>query len=152
MKYINTEYLLVLQHDLSFCRNVNIQSIIEDMKINSLLKHIQFSRKNDISYGWFKDKFNFLNNNITIKNNNYISTLAWADQNHLTTKKYYTDIVLKLCKDGCFMEAVISKKNNNHNTHKKFGTYFYGKYKDEKYTNHISGKNAMWWKSKYKII
>ena len=116
------------------------------MKKTPQLKHIQFGRRNDVNYGWFKDKFNFLNNNnITTEKNNYISTLAWADQNHLTTKKYYTDIVLKLCKNGCFMEAVLSKKNNTPDTHKKFGTYFYGEYKKSKYTNHIAGKNSIYW-------
>ena len=46
----------------------------------------------------------------------------------------------------------LSKKNTNPSTHPKFGTYFLGKFKKAKYTNHISGKHSIWWKGKYKIL
>ena len=152
IEYVETEFIFMLQHDLSFFRKINISSIIEDMKENSQLKHIQFHRENILD-GWFKDKINFLNNhNIITKKNEYISTLSWMDQNHLTTKKYYLDLVLKLCKNGCFMEACLHKKNNSLNTHKIFGTYVYGKYLETKYTEHIQGKNSLMWNKKYKIL
>jgi len=148
---VNTKYLLILQHDLPFCKKINIISIIEDMKNNSKLKHIQFSRYDNINYGYFKD-LKFINKyNIKTQHNNYVSVLAWADQNHITTKDYYTNIVLKECNDGCFMEAILHKKNKNLNTHKKYGTYFFGEYNNNKFTNHISGKNAIYWNTKYKV-
>jgi len=150
IKYVHTEFMLVLQHDLPFCKSFDINSIIEDMKNNPQLKHIQFNRHNNLPIHWWKDKYNFFNSkNIKTDTNHYVSTLAWADQNQLTTKKYYTDLVLKKCKDGCFMEAVLYKKNNSPKTHSIYGTYFFGKYNESKYITHIP--ISTFWKGKYKI-
>lgn len=148
---IKTNLLLVLQQDLPFCEKININSIIQDMIDNPKLKHIQFNRTKNIPIHWYKDKHNFFNNhNVVTKDNTYVSTLAWADQNHMTTLNYYKEIVLKECYDGIFMEAILHKNNNNPSTHPKYGTYLFGKYNDGPYIIHSARKNAIFWESKYK--
>lgn len=149
LNFVKTKYILVLQHDLSFCKNFHLESIINDMKNNSKLKHIQFNRTKNIPINWFKDKYNFFGtHNIKTEKNNYVSTLSWADQNHLTTKKYYTDIVFQISKNGSFMEKHLHQKNNSPETHKRFGTYFFGQNNESNYINHIN--ISTFWKNKYK--
>lgn len=143
MKYIDTEYILILQHDFRLIKKINPLSIFEDMKNNPKLKQIVLNDNKNLPIDWSKDEFNFFgNHNIVTKNNAYCSTLSWFDKNHFSTKKYYTDIVLKICKDGHFMEKTLHKLNNSVETHLKFGTYFYGEVNDGEYIEHSYGRFA----------
>lgn len=140
MKYVNTKYILMMQHDLPFCKNVNIDTIIDDMNSCDDLKHVRFNKRRNIKAGWDVDKDNFFNkHNIKIKNN-YMSTLCWSDTNHLSRTDYYNDIVLSYCKDGDYMENTLNKMNTIA-THKTFGTYIFGKFIDTRCIEHLDGRN-----------
>ena len=46
LQYINTKYILIIQHDLAFSRKFNIKKkIIKDMEKNKELKHVRFNKK-----------------------------------------------------------------------------------------------------------
>jgi GR25 family glycosyltransferase involved in LPS biosynthesis len=142
ISHVKTKYILIIQHDLPFIRYVNINDIISDMELNNNLKHVRFNRVNNNilknsnwdnknnSYGYIKYKNNY----------EYTSTDAWSDNNHLTTYKYYNDIVLKECPDGVPMEYVLNKKLKNKKDQQYYGTYVLGN-KDYElpYINHIDG-------------
>ena len=140
-KLINTKFLLVLQHDLPFIKKFNIQKIILDMIKFPKLKHIRFNKRNNIKEGF--DKRNNIFNYIKLKNNyEYMSTPGWSDQNHLTYKEYYENIVLSECQNGTFMENFLNGKINNLTDHNKYGTFLFGKFNDTATIKHTDGRNT----------
>jgi hypothetical protein len=132
-----SKYLLILQHDLPFCKEFNIKTIIDDSEKNDNLKYIRFNSRKNIKRGWDADEYNFFNNhNIKgVSGNNYISTLAWSDRNHLVKRDYYINTVLPICPDGGYMETFLNPLNNP-KTHKIYGTYIYGLYYESQYIIH----------------
>ena len=144
LKYVNNEYLLIIQHDFPFCKNFKIENILKDMIKYPMLKHIRFNKRNNFKQNWDFDKINYFNNYNIKANNNYISTTCWSDNNHLTRKSYYDNFIMKISEDGESMEFFLKKINKKKKINGNFllyGTYIYGKIGETKYINHLDGKN-----------
>ena len=145
MQYIESEFLFIVQHDLAFCKKINLDLIVKDMKKKNKLKYIRFNLRKNEKVVSDKDKINFFNNhNIKTKNNNYISTLSWSDNNHLTTTKYYDEIILLLCENGKAMEKTLMQYRHKNDTsmHSALGTYIYGELNESKYVYHLDGRKT----------
>jgi GTP:adenosylcobinamide-phosphate guanylyltransferase len=137
---INTEYVLIIQHDLPFVRDVEIEKVIEDMKNNPELKHVRFNKRKNIKA--VSDALNDLfGKQIQSKNYTYTRTPSWSDQNHICHSNYYRDIILKECKDGRFMEWYLIRKSINEDIHNKYGTYIFDELDKPAYIRHIDGRN-----------
>jgi hypothetical protein len=139
--FVDGKYLLFVQHDFPFCKNIDICSIIQDMKNNIFLKHIRFNKRSNIKCGWDAQN-NLFGDIIQSDKNNYIRTGSWSDNNHITNYDYYNSIVLNECRDRKPMEKQLNKKIFNEKTHNKYGTYIYGNLNDSKAINHIDGKRT----------
>ena len=138
--FINTDYVLIIQHDLPFIRNLEIQDIIYDMQNTPELKHIRFNKRSNIKVA--TDSLNDLfGKQVTCKYNTYTRTPSWSDNNHISRADYYRDLILKQCKDGGFMEQYLIKRSTNEKIHKIYGTYLFGKLNEPAYITHIDGKN-----------
>lgn len=133
--HVNTEYVMLVQHDLIFVEQINLESILEDISKNSELKHIRFNKRNNIKSGW--DNTPLFASKKIIGNNTYIFTESWSDQNHISKASYYRDIVLSEIDDGVFMESVLNEKSK-HN-HEKYGTYIYGDVCHKNIIAHLDG-------------
>ena len=143
--HVNTEYILLVQHDLPFIRDVYIDKIIEDMKIYRDIKHLRFPRVNNKILK--NSKWDNKNNNYGFKvyknNYEYTSTDGWSDNNHLCRLDYYKDIVLKECPNGVAMENILSSKIKNKDDHLYYGTYVLGnKDHEEPYLTHSDGRET----------
>jgi hypothetical protein len=120
--FINTEYVLILQHDLPFIRKLEIYNIIYDMQNTPELKHIRFNKRNNIKFA--SDSLNDLfGKQLVCTYNTYTRTPSWSDNNHISRTDYYREIILKECKDGSFMENTLIKRSINEEIHKIYGTY-----------------------------
>jgi hypothetical protein len=138
-QYVNTEYVLIIQHDLPFIREVNIEKIIEDMQANPELKHVRFNKRKNIKSA--SDSLNDLfGKQVQSINFTYTRTPSWSDQNHLSRSEYYRNIILAECADGKFMEQYLIKKSTDDKIHTKYGTYIFGKINDDAYIKHIDGR------------
>lgn len=138
-EYINTEYALIIQHDLPFIRDFEIVKIINDMKNNPELKHIRFNKRRTLKVGY--DALNDLfGKQIISQNYSYTRTPGWSDNNHLCRSDYYIDIILKECKDGKPMESYLFKKIETEEIHNKYGTYIFDEINKPAYINHINGR------------
>jgi len=139
-----------MQHDLPFCKSFDINSILEDMETYPQLKHIRFNKRHNKMLGWDIDKIGFWNNYNIKGNHNYISTLCWSDNSHLTRLSYYKNFVMKNCSDksllpsnrtgGHCMENYLNKHRNIEN---HYGTYVYGTIDESKYIIHIDGRKYL---------
>lgn len=138
IKYVNTKYILFVQHDLVIIKEINADKIIDDMEKNSKLKHVRLNKRTNQKSGW--DNTNLFASEIIQQNYNYILTEAWSDQNHFTTKDYYLKNVLSNVDDGVFMEQVMN--NICKGDHSTYGTYVFGKMDEERYIVHIDGADT----------
>ena len=141
-RFINTEYVLIIQHDLPFVRDFEINKVIEDMKNNPELKHIRFNKRANVKLA--SDALNDLfGKQVESKNYIYTRTPSWSDQNHLCRSEYYRDIILKECNDGRFMESYLISKSKTEEIHNKYGTYIFGGLNEPRYIKHIDGRNNL---------
>ena len=137
--HVNTKYILVIQHDLQFVREFNIDKVILDMENNPELKHVRFNKRRT-----FKTRTDAISSlfgkQIKSLNYTYTRTPQWSDNNHICRKKYYIDIVLKECPDKTPMEKTLWNKPMHAETHKKYGTYIFGALNESKVINHTDGR------------
>lgn len=142
LSYVNSKYILVIQHDLPFIKMFDIKKIIYDMEENNNIKYVRFNKRKNI-----KIKYDSINNLFGLQlnqtNYTYTRTPAWSDNNHLCLKTYYTNIVMKECSDGSPMEITLHGKIKNEEIHKKYGTYLFGELNHPQMINHIDGKGSV---------
>jgi len=141
-KYVTTEYVLVIQHDLPFIRDFNLKKVIEDMKHNPELKHVRFNKRITRKTAW-NSVNDLFGKQVQSVNYTYTRTPAWIDNNHICSSKYYRTIILKESPDGTAMETVEMGKSFDEESHKKYGTYIFGKVNEKAYIRHTDGRNRM---------
>lgn len=136
LKLIDTEYVLIIQQDLPFCATIPIYELVDTLQKHPEIKHLKFNVHRNLPEGWdggttgYKTE-EFLNAYKEYEFNGYkvCKTLSWSDQNHLTTKKHYEDVVLVDCEVNTrttFMEGILNRKNPDNP--ERYGTYIYGEY------------------------
>ena len=141
LSYVNSKYILIIQHDLPFIKMFDIQKVIYDMEENDKIKYVRFNKRRNIKAGY--DKLNNLFGlQVKQANYTYTRTPAWSDNNHLCLTRYYTDIVMKKCPDGCPMELKLRLKNKNKKLHNKYGTYLFGELNHPQVIKHTDGKHT----------
>ena len=138
MKYVDTKYMFVVQHDLYFTQSFGVYSILADMEFDRRLKHIRFNLA-PISKK-YADGQNDLWGKVIQHKNSYVRTPAWSDNNHLTTKSYYQDYVLHMSEDGDWPETNIIGLSVDERTHAVQGTYIYGNIGDGPKIDHSDGR------------
>ena len=142
INYINTKYILVIQHDLPFIDYFDINKVIEDLEINKNIKHVRFNKRKNTKDGFDNKVDNDLFGlNIKSKNYTYTRTPGWSDNNHLCLTDYYKNIVLKEVNDGEFMEKILNDKITSKEKHDKYGTYLFGPVNHKQMIKHTDGRN-----------
>ncbi len=105
IEHVDTEFVFLVQHDLSFLRYVDIAKVLEDMRNNPELKHVRFNKRlntrkrGDYNLGKARVDANY----------KYISTPQWSDQNHICTVDYFKNEILTRVNRG-FMEHTMRRK------------------------------------------
>jgi len=151
LQFVDTKYLLLMQHDLAFRTSINLRGLLWAMSENDEIKHIRFNKRpNYVKEGWdfyLKSRLDFIEEKVfqTPKGNvSLFRTLAWSDQNHLTTLDYYKNLVLPFC--GSF--KVYPEDILNPFTRRKlfsiFGNYVYGDLQFEAALDDLDGSKGRW--------
>jgi len=137
--YVDTKYVLVMQHDLPFVKSFDIEKVINDMEINTQLKHIRFNKRRNVKTGF--DALNDLfGKQYQSTNYVYTRTPGWSDNNHLCLANYYRNIVFEECRDGKPMESQLHKKSITKDLHDVYGTYLFGCVNEERFIKHTDGR------------
>lgn len=136
--FINTDFVLIMQHDLPFIRSFEIEKAIEDMKNNPEIKHIRFNKRANINHprDAFNELFGYQNKSI---NYTYTRTPQWSDQNHICLSSYYRNLILKECNDGTYISKCVDRKSTTAKIHKKYGTYIFGPINEPAFIYHTDG-------------
>jgi len=142
LTFVNTEFVLIMQHDLFFLRTLpDLSKVMEDMIANPSLKHIRFNRLIN-TYNMY-DKYWLFGKQVSSTNFTYTRTPGWSDNNHLARTSYYKDLIMKECKDGGFMEGQLYWKIKDEASHETYGTYLFGGLDEAPYTGHSDGRHTI---------
>eukprot|EP00980_Cylindrotheca_fusiformis_P015105 scaffold4166_cov95-Cylindrotheca_fusiformis.AAC.7 len=125
LRRVETEFILVLQHDLPFVNEVNHTALVETMHTHPEVRLVRFPtdrvliRKRDIGV-CNEDEIEFHANGIDLS-----KTHTWSDRNHLTRKSYYEEMFKLPGWEGIrYMELHMSKFAREDCSH--WGTHLYG--------------------------
>lgn len=137
LKQVYTEFVLVIQNDLPFIRNINILDVVKTVQMHGAIKYLRFNKRNNIRKGW-DDKPCFNTKSIQLNNMNFVNTPAWSDNNHLVRKKYYYQKDITQMRG---MGIAPEKKMNNRaiNCEENF---LFGPYNEKPYIGHIGNKET----------
>lgn len=148
---VKTPFVLIMQHDLAFCSDVNIPALIEVMKSNDHIKHVRFNKRgNSVREGWdfyikaraeFIRQFDF---QTTKGDLSLLRTLAWSDQNHLTTVNYYKNLVLPLCGRFKVYPEDMLNPFTRPGLFSTFGNYVYGNLSTDATIEDLDGSKGRW--------
>jgi len=138
LPHVKTKYMLVVQHDLLFREGCDLSKVIEDMEREPELKHIRFNKRSNIKTGW-DARSDLFGKELCGLNYIYTRTPAWSDNNHVCTREYYRDIVMRDCRDGQPMEAGIYKSMFK-SKYERYGTYIFGPLGHRRMLNQRDGR------------
>ena len=146
LQYINSRFLLIIQHDLPFSHSFDIRKVMKDMEKTKELKHIRFNKRKNEGVKW--DNNNLYGKVIKSTYYKYTTTGAWSDLNHLSSTNYYKQIIMNECKDGTSMEWNYraggrwgrKSKIQDEKNHRKYGTYLFGCPIMEKMLDNLDGR------------
>lgn len=155
MKQVATEFVLVIQHDLEFLRDLDIHSLAKAMSRHPEIKHVRFNKKPRTVIDWdaeyeyrnkTRSRRDFIEEVVVSDGSqahHLVRTLAWSDNNYLCRKSYLTDTVFALTgKMRVPPEHVLNPLGSPSN-HRILGTYIYGRIDEPPYISHLDGRNAV---------
>jgi hypothetical protein len=151
LSFIKTKYVLLMQHDLAFRANVNIASLLEVMSSNDQIKHVRFNKRdNNIREGWdfyIKQRAEFIREDTFQTSAGEVKlfrTLAWSDQNHLTTVEYYKKLVLPLCRNFRVYPEDMLNPFTRPQLFSVFGNFVYGALDAPATIEDLDGSKGRW--------
>jgi len=151
LTHVETKYVLLVQHDLAFSQSVNIRALLSAMESHEEIKHVRFNKRpNYVKEGWDfypQERLEFVKEksfNTDFGDLELLTTLAWSDQNHLTTVTYYRDLVLPLCsKYKVYPEDMLNPFTRS-SLFGFFGNFVYGSLSDDAFIDDLDGSKGRW--------
>ena len=151
LKFVNTKYVLFVQHDLAFAANVNIHALLSVMESSSEVRHVRFNKRpNNIKEGWDfrlesrRDFVQLQTWSTNLGELQLLKTLAWSDQNHISSVSYYKDLVLPLCASYKTYPEDMLNPFTCRELFGLFGNYVYGGYDSQAYIEDLDGSKGRW--------
>ena len=130
VRYVETPYIFVQQHDLPLIREFELDKVLICLEKDKLVKHVRLNKRHNLAIGWDRRPLFGAYENQYV---NLTKTACWSDQSHLTTKAYYENVILPETKGKkIFMEEIFHWKMDLpegcelEEMHKKLGTFLYG--------------------------
>lgn len=149
MEHVDTKFVLVIQHDLSFIHEINYTALMQSMKENPELNIVRFhNRRNIVPQKFYtiediKTKKNCTSIFRDEKNGLEFVPQIFSDRNHITSKKYYINLLQMIGDNPRFMEAVMMNSlKKDLGKCREFGQWIYGPLGSGPYIKHLDGKNS----------
>ena len=151
----SAEYLVVVQHDLPFVRQIDLASILEFMRNDSGVRHVRFNLRKIEPEGQdamttFRgkkvvvDRSHFFGPYESASQNSVplVRTLAWSDNNFVCSHWYLSEIILRPIGRLRMAPEWAMNGLSRPETHEILGTYVAGKYGDSPAIAHTDGRNS----------
>ncbi len=148
MNCVATKYVLICQHDLVFTKKVNFQQALQVLRTTPKVRHIRFNLQHNRPYSfdthprtrlksYREERFGVDNNMISL-----VRTIGWSDNNHLTTRGYYDEIVFPMVGTRKVAPEHVMNLAATKRTHRFTGTYLWDGLGAEPYLLHLDGKEG----------
>jgi hypothetical protein len=129
--FVKSEYVLIVQEDLPFIRDIPLLTIMNHMDIDARLKYVRFNRRKNEIWGCDTQLTPYV-----IQEVHYLKVNNWTDNNHLMkTKDYRKDILPNIRGKKTFPENELASLNLE--SPETFGTFLYGGYEEPNVILHI---------------
>ena len=153
LDHVKSEFVLIMQHDLPFIKEINLDDICTDFNNNSIIKHVRFTRMRKMCDRRWGNAKRFFGKYVLhgCNKNIYTSTAAWCDNNHICRANYYENYVFKHMilpseknKRGKVggMETQIGSICQTDKHFDKQGTFIYGVKFGSPYISHLDGRRT----------
>ena len=112
LKVINTEYVMVLQHDRAFAEQISIHPILELFDREKAIQYIGFQTATTKQYPYkkLKSKYRMKPNEKDLIVGDLIPIMYWYDSTHICRTKDYQDLIQRECRVGRFIETTYGGK------------------------------------------
>lgn len=109
---VNTEYVLVMQHDRAFSENLDIHPILNLLDKEKSIRYIGFQTAANKQYVYkkLKSKYRIKSNEKDLIEGALIPIMYWYDSTHISRTKDYIKLIQKECKIGQFIETTYGGK------------------------------------------
>ena len=86
---LDTDYVLIIQDDMPFIRDVPLQTIVAiAANVSNGINYVRFNKRRNIKHGY--DNTNcFDKQNLEVDGYSFTRTAGWSDNNHLVQHSYY---------------------------------------------------------------
>ena len=129
--FVKSEYVLIMQEDLPFIRDIPLLKIMDHMNIDAHLKYVRFNRRKNEIYGYDSELSPYV-----IQGVHYLKVNNWTDNNHLMKTGNYRKHILPNIRDKkTFPEYELAPLNLK--SPEIFGTFLYGDYQESNVILHI---------------
>ena len=138
LRYVQTPYVLIVQHDLPFVQPVDLREAVATMLNDSRVKHLRFNLLPNSEPGWDSGmppglqmapavRSSFHQEIESVIGTPLMRTLNWSDNNHLCHSSYYSEVVfpivgLRPIPPERAMIPLVTPE-----THMHFGTFVWGR-------------------------
>jgi len=144
LEQVETEFMLVLQHDWMLVEPLPIDDLITMMTRHPEVRHLRFNRHPNLPVHWDgkrPERVEFFEE-VELDGQRLCRTLAWSDIPHLCRVDYYRDVILPIVGDRQTFPEFVCDPLSVPRTHELFGTYLYGPYGREPTSVHLDGRFA----------
>jgi len=151
LNFVDTKYVLFVQHDLAFSGQVNIHALLSAMEDSSEIRHVRFNKRaNNVKEGWdfyLQERRDFVQLktwSTSFGNLELLRTLAWSDQNHLASVDYYKSVVLPLCSRFKVYPEDMLNPFTSSELFGLFGNFVYGGSDSPAFIEDLDGSKGRW--------
>ncbi|MDA8580182.1 hypothetical protein N9K72_04355 [Pontimonas sp.] len=154
LRHINTEYVLIVQHDLPFIRDLDLDAIIAAMRREPKLKHVRFNLRSNFPDGqdggttrnrgrveedrqwFFQQHIGPLPDRLP-----FIRTLSWSDNNFICSAEYLSQTILGPIGASRVAPEWVFNSLGTEENHEVLGTYVFGAVGDPPAIRHTDGRH-----------
>ena len=144
LRAVATEYVLVLQHDFYFTREVDLDRLVRIVAEDDRLKHIRFNKVPNWPVEWDAIGKGFFEAGLygasASDQLELCRTLAWSDNPHLCRSDYYEKVVFPVTGGTLNYPEEKIKPLVSADAHDRFGTFVLGSLGEEPYVSYRDGR------------
>jgi len=147
IEFIDTSYVLVIQHDLPFIEPIALEPLIEILESYPEVKRIEFTRDSgpclwDVDPQYRRKRYRSRYFPVRGSQIPLTKTLAWTDNNYLCHKTYLENIVFGVIKNEKIFPEHAMNLASSRLTSNLLGTWRYGLENSGPYIHHTDGKGV----------
>jgi hypothetical protein len=145
IEFVNTNFVLVLQHDLPFIKHVDLEPLIQILKNESSVKRIEFTRDQgpcrwDSEPYYRRFKYHSKLFKVNGREIPLTKTLAWTDNNYLCSKEYVQDVIFGIIRDEKIFPEHALNLASSRLTANLLGTWRFGLENSGPFIFHTNGR------------